>query len=88
MVEWKDGGGKPLAKAETCAVCGEQIMAQSRDYYYGRDGDAWVRAHRACVDRLRVDEEEARDRLMIDIRDALNSIAKSLERMKERGDAP
>jgi len=48
-LEWKDGGAKPLPYAKTCAICGEQILVPTRDYYYARSGDKWVHAHARCV---------------------------------------
>ena len=45
-LNWKDGGNKPLSYGVKCAICGEQIMVPTRDYYYAKDEetDKWVQA--------------------------------------------
>jgi len=49
-LEWRDGGNKPLQYAEKCAICGEQIMVPTRDYYYAYDENKKsVRAHAQCA---------------------------------------
>lgn len=51
-LNWKDGGNKPLQYAEKCAICGEQIMVPTRDYYYAYDENKKsVRAHAACAQK-------------------------------------
>ena len=50
-LNWKDGGNKPLSYAVKCAICGEQIMVPTRDYYYAKDEETgkWVQAHAQCA---------------------------------------
>ena len=50
-LNWKDGGNKPLSYAVKCAICGEQIMVPTRDYYYAKDEETgkWVQAHAKCA---------------------------------------
>ena len=50
-LNWKDGGNKPLSYAVKCAICGEQIIVPTRDYYYAKDEETgkWVQAHAKCA---------------------------------------
>ena len=50
-LNWKDGGNKPLSYGVKCAICGEQIMVPTRDYYYAKDEESekWVQAHAKCA---------------------------------------
>ena len=76
-LNWKEGGDKPLAKADVCAICGEQIFAQSRDYMYGKDGEKWVRAHRWCVPQPKDEQGE--------VLDVLYRIAEGIEKLVAQG---
>lgn len=79
-IEWKEGGDKPLAKADVCAICGEAIFAQSRDYMYGKDGQNWVRAHRWCVP-----QPKNLDELMEQLVDEVIVIREALEKLVAQG---
>ena len=79
-INWKDGGDKPLARGDKCAICGESIFAGSRDYCYGKDGDGWVRAHKLCVPRPK-DSDDMQEDILI----ALNRIAEAVERLANQG---
>ena len=79
-IDWKDGGDKPLARGDKCAICGESIFAGSRDYVYGKEGDYWVRAHKLCVPRPK-DSDDMQEDLLI----ALNRIAEAVERLANQG---
>ena len=79
-VNWKEGGDKPLAKADVCAICGEAIFAQSRDYMYGKDGEKWVRAHRWCVPQPKNMDDINQETL-----DVLYRIAEGIEKLVAQG---
>lgn len=75
-IVWKDGGAKPLQRAEKCAICGETIFAGSRDYSYGYGEDSKpVRAHMLCVPKPPAEGQELLD-VMYRIADAVETLVK------------
>ena len=76
-IDWRDGGDKPLARADTCVVCGGSIFAQTRDYFYGKDGEQWVRAHKACVPTTQRDPDDSVYLLC----DSLINVEKEIKKM-------
>ena len=83
-LNWKDGGNKPLSYAVKCAICGEQIMVPTRDYYYAKDEETgkWVQAHAKCAiaNLPKAPADEFRDHLI----DELMMIREQLALMNEK----
>lgn len=48
--EWRDGGNRPLSFGVACAICGERLESQTRDYFYRQSEKGYEKAHRKCVE--------------------------------------
>lgn len=93
-LDWRDGGNKPLQYAEKCAICGEQIMVPTRDYFYAYDENKKsVRAHAACAQKAMMSvtsgpstdfEDHLIDELMM-IREQLALMNGHLAKLIEQG---
>ena len=88
-LNWKDGGNKPLSYAVKCAICGEQIIVPTRDYYYAKDEETgkWVQAHAKCAiaNLPKAPADEFRDHLIDELMMIREQLAIMNETLKAQG---
>ena len=88
-LNWKDGGNKPLSYAVKCAICGEQIMVPTRDYYYAKDEETgkWVQAHAKCAiaNLPKPAGEEYKEHLIDELMMIREALAQINETLKAQG---